>query len=37
MGFRRLSQNELTATLVAVLEKEDELGLKNRVAMQLDL
>jgi GNAT superfamily N-acetyltransferase len=36
IGFRRLSKNELTATLVAILDKEDELGLKNRVAMQLD-
>jgi len=36
MGFRRLSRNELTATLVAILVKEDELGLKNRVAMQFD-
>lgn len=37
MGFRRLSRNELTATLVAFLDKEDKLGLKDRVAMQLDL
>ena len=37
MGFRRLSWNELTANLVVILDKEDELGLKNRVAMQLDL
>lgn len=37
MGFRRLPRNELTANLVAILDKEDELGLKYRVAMQLDL
>lgn len=37
MGFRRLSRNKLTAALVAILNKEDELGLKNRVAMKLDL
>lgn len=37
MGFRRLSQNELTANLIALLGKEDELGLKNRVAMQVDI
>jgi len=37
MGFRILSRNELTAALEAFLEKEDQLGLKNRVAMQLDL
>jgi GNAT superfamily N-acetyltransferase len=37
IGFRRLSRNELTANLVAILDREDELGLKNRVAMQLDL
>jgi len=36
MGFRRLSQNELTATLGTILDKEDKLGLKNRVAMQLE-
>ncbi len=37
MGFRRLSRNELTANLVAILDKEDELGLKDRVAMQIEL
>jgi GNAT superfamily N-acetyltransferase len=37
MGFRILSRNELTANLIAILNKEGELGLKNRVAMQLDL
>ncbi len=37
MGFRSLSGNELTANLIAMLNKEGELGLKNRVAMQLDL
>ncbi len=37
MGFRRLSRNELTANLIALLGKEDELGLKSRVAMQVDI
>ncbi len=37
MGFRRLSRNELTANLIAMLNKENELGLKNRIAMQLDI
>lgn len=37
MGFRRLSRNELTANLIKMLSKENELGLKNRIAMQLDL
>jgi GNAT superfamily N-acetyltransferase len=36
MGFRLLSRNELTTTLIAILDKEDKLGLKNRVAMQLN-
>ena len=37
MGFRRLHSNELTANLAAILEKEEELGLKDRVAMQIEL
>ncbi len=36
MGFRSLPRNELTATLIAILDKEDKLGLKNRVAMQFN-
>lgn len=37
VGFRSLSRNELTPTLVTFLDKEDKMGLKNRVAMQLDI
>ncbi len=36
MGFRRLSRSELTANLITLLNKENEIGLKNRIAMQLD-
>jgi GNAT superfamily N-acetyltransferase len=36
LGFRYLLEKELTATLIAILNKEEELGLKNRVAMQID-
>lgn len=36
-GFRRLEEAELTTDLIAALAKEAELGLKNRVAMQLEL
>ena len=37
MGFRRLHESELTADLIAVLDREAELGLKDRVAMQITL
>jgi GNAT superfamily N-acetyltransferase len=37
MGFRRLHGSELTADLVAALDREAELGLKDRVAMQITL
>ena len=36
MGFRALSETELTADLFAALEKEAKLGLRGRVAMQID-
>lgn len=37
MGFRPLNEAELTVELVAALDKEEKLGLKDRVAMQLEL
>lgn len=37
MGFRRLRRDELTANLTAILDNEEELGLKDRVAMQIEL
>lgn len=37
MGFRILAHNELSKALTSILDKEAELGLKNRVAMKLDL
>ncbi len=37
MGFRRLHRTELTADLIAALDREEELGLKDRVAMQVEL
>jgi GNAT superfamily N-acetyltransferase len=37
MGFRRLHSTELTADLIAALDREAELGLKDRVAMQIEL
>ncbi len=36
MGFRRLRETELTADLIAALDREAELGLKDRVAMRLE-
>lgn len=36
MGFRSLTYNELTADLAAILKNEEQLGLKERVAMQID-
>jgi GNAT superfamily N-acetyltransferase len=35
MGFRRLARSELTAELSAALNNEEQLGLKERVAMQI--
>lgn len=37
MGFRRLKEIELTADTIAALTREAELGLKNRVAMRLEI
>ncbi len=37
MGFRSLREAELTADLIAALNREAELGLKDRVAMQIEL
>lgn len=37
MGFRRLHRTELAADLIAALDRETELGLKDRVAMQIEL
>jgi GNAT superfamily N-acetyltransferase len=37
MGFRRLRGVELTADLITALDREAELGLKDRVAMQIEL
>jgi GNAT superfamily N-acetyltransferase len=37
MGFRRLHESELTVELIAALDCEAKLGLKDRVAMQITL
>jgi GNAT superfamily N-acetyltransferase len=37
MGFRRLLRAELSVDLIAALAKEAELGLKNRIAMLIEL
>lgn len=37
MGFRRLRGAELTADLIAALDREAALGLRDRVAMQISL
>jgi len=37
LGFRYLLEKELTATLITILNKEEEIGLKDRVAMRIDL
>jgi GNAT superfamily N-acetyltransferase len=37
MGFRRLQRAELSVDLIAALAKEAELGLNNRIAMQIEL
>ena len=36
LGFRYLLEKQLTATLITILNKEEEIGLKNRVAMQIN-
>ena len=37
LGFRRLQETELTANITVALAREAELGLKDRVAMRLEI